>query len=486
MEVRFFLKTYLVKIMNSENRAVIEQFANSGKRQISIEWLRRAALVVGMTMAASFANWTDFRPYYAVTLPDKSEIQEALHTKVSAPEAANNPDSLIDQSTRTVTPNQIVKVDGAEWQTWFKQVQGGLSKGEVPQSWLFRLTADDQREVSRFASGKTSFNPSINRLIFAEKELPLSQLLSSYKPGKEILIAQGEGTKPGDMLKVYYSAAPSLTGLGSGIYGVPEAFSYPLRHLWYAPLLAALALYCLLPWQRGAANLCMQKRWQVVLGDFASSLLFGMFMALPLFIVGGTIQAVTEWLPFTLVFWSMALLGLWAFQACFFYAVYQIRVLEKEIVFVFPGGVRTLALDDIEFIEPVKVVPPRWLIIATFLSALAGSRTSAISGAAGRGYLLESSSSGGLCLGTRAGESIYIWLTNSSGGLSITNLDILLDWLKRTGARQIENTREFDAIVPPTVERTQNARTTKSLPPGETGVKVLETASRFVKEQTAH
>lgn len=469
--------------MNSQNRALLEQLATSGKRQISVEWLRRAALILGMTLAAGLASWTDFRPYYAVTLPEPSEIQNALQPDAN-PETNANPDSLIAQPTRKeILP--IIKVEGSDWRNWFKQAGVGLTRGEVPAAWLFRLDSYDQRQVSQFISGKTSFAPNIKRLIFGEKEQPLEKVLSNYKPGEEVLISQGEGKKAGDVIKVYYAAAPSLTGLGSGVYGVPEAFCYPYRSHWYAPLLVGLALYCLLPWQRGAANLCMQKRWQVVLGDFASSLLFGMFMALPLFIVGGTVQAATQWLPFSLIFWSLALLGLWAFKACFFYAVYQIRVLDNDIVFIFPGGVRTLSLNDIEFIEPVKVVPPRWLIIATFLAALAGSRTSSISGAAGRGYLLKSSSSGGLCLGTTSGESIYIWLTNSSGGLAINNLDILLDWLRCTGARQIENTREFDAIVPPTVERTEKARATRSLPPEQSGVKVLEYASNFVKSQSA-
>ncbi len=416
-------------------RADVAGIVASCQRQIVVEGLRRWLLIAAFFLAALLATWTDFHPYFAV--------------------------GRIGKWDQDVQP---IVLQTSESQSWFNKTYKALSEGAVSGDWLYRLTSDDIKEVVRYQKGKTSFQPDVRRIVFAQSEEPLASIFQGKPQGETIFLARDSADKKA-VLKVYLADAPRLSGLGSGIYGVPEAFSYPLRKYWYWPLAVGFLGYLLLPWAKTEKNVCAYKLWQVRLGDFASTLLYGSFVALPFFIVGGAVEAVTNWLPFTAFFWFMAALGLLAFWWSFFYAVYRIHILDDKLVFAAPGSVKAIALSDITKIEQVSVVPPKWFITVYFLAALSGTGRGAFNaGTLGRAALLSSCSSGGLCLVTRDGNSIYIWLTNSTGQNSVTNLDLLLDKLKevpREQAEQADQIREFEALFPPIIEPYSKARTAR-------------------------
>lgn len=442
-----------------------------------VEILRRWVLVLGLLLAAVFATWTDFRPYYVVSAPDMSAIgMEQVLTRVLPPKnlASEGDDALIPESAqREKNGKSVVVVTGAEWQSWFNPVNRALTSGELSDNWLYRLSADQVRDVKRYQEKKTSFKPDIRRLVFAQNEAPLSGLFDGKKPGcDEILLVLNSGGER-QVLKVYFSRAPELTGLGSGVYGVPEAFSYPLRHLWYVPLLVMLSVYVILPVAMSADNVCVYKRWQVILCDLVGCMLYGMFMALPFFIVGGTIEALTTWIGFTAIFWAMAALGLCLLWWSYFYAVYRIHVVDDRLVFCFPSAIKVVAFKDMTTLEHVRVVPPKWLIVLSFWAALLGKGARG-AGQLGRASLLATSSSEGLCIGTRDGDAVYIWLTNSMGENSLTHFDLLLDSLKAAPAEELADVRQFEAIFPPNIERYDSRKTSKSIKRNPASETVLE------------
>lgn len=429
---------------HEENYSKID---SSAKCLIVIESMRRCVLVIGLLICAILMTWTDFRPYYAVTEPTKWDLQAlAVPTSVEVV----SPDALITQRSERTDKPQVFVVDGAQWEQWFASVNKALIDGEVMQSWRHRLSSDQLTDIKRFEKGKALAKPTIRRLVFGEKEEPLASVLSQKHPGEEVILSLANGASK-QHLMVYYSQAPYLVGLGSSLFGIPEAFSYPLRHWWCLTLAVVLLIYILLPWPHQAENVCAYIRWQVILGDFASCLLYGTFMAMPLLIVGSAVGAVTTWIWFTAMFWALAALGLCALWWSYFYAVYRIHMLDDRLIFTCPQGVRSVKFEEITSIESVRCVPPNWLIVLSFILALSGK-------GAGRALLLSTSSAGGCCIGTKDGDAIYVWMTNPMGQSSMTNLDRLTSTLASLTCTQSPHLREFEAIFPPVIERFSNRK----------------------------
>jgi hypothetical protein len=444
--------------------------------QTILETVRRWGLIVGLFLSVLMATWTDFRPFYAVAPLSKWDKLELPRDSaiITSPDA----DQLLAERFNTHTP--VVTVDPDRWQQWFTYITDTFEQGSPPVQWLHRLTSDDVRDVRRQQKGKSVFKPDIRRVVFAENEEPIASLFPDRKPDRSVIVSTVIEGRRYDA-KIYYSAAPKLQGFGFGIYGVPEAFSYPLRCYWLCPLIVMLAGYCVIPRARHAENICAYKGWQIVLCDFAGCLLYGMFMVLPFFIIGGAQKALTEDILISAIFWSLAALGLVLLWFANVYAVFQIQLLHDRIVFVTPSGVKAVAYSDISSIEPVCAVPPKWLIAATLVSALF-ARGSARLGAAGRASLLASSSSDGLCLGTTDGSAIYIWLTNAMGQQSLSNVNVLLHKLEGSPAKQLNDVREFEVIFPPFIEEYGKRKTSKIVKRDQGGERLLVQMSHAIEQ----
>lgn len=423
---------------------------SGAKRLVALESTRRCVLAIGLFLCASLFSWTDFRPYYAVTEPTKWDLQELT---TAASNGALSTAALLPERAERAAKPQIILVEGEQGKRWFASVKRALVDGDVMQSWRYRLSGDQLHDIKRFEQGKALLKPSIRRLVFGQEEEPLATLLRQKHPGEEVVLSLANGSSK-EYLMVYYSEAPSLVGLGSSLFGIPEAFSYPLRHYWWLTLTVALLIYVLLPWPRHPENVCAYKRWQVLMGDFASCLLYGMFMAMPLLIVGSVVGAVTTWFWFTAIFWTLAALGLCALWWSYFYAVYCIYMLDDRLIVACPQGVRSARFEEITNIESVICVPPKWLIILSYILALSGK-------GAGRALLLATSSAGGCCIGTKNGDAIYVWTTNPMGQSSMTNLDRLTSLLASLKCKQSPHVREFEAIFPPVIERFSDRKTNR-------------------------
>lgn len=427
-------------VMDLSTNDEAAKIISESRSMLLIERVRRCILAAGLFVAVLCAFWTDFKPYFVVSLPAKAQITSDEDDSGKIPTLSVARDAKLDE--------------------WFSSVGKCLRLGEIRDDWLFRLPHDDARDVKRYREKKTSFRPDIGRIVFGKDEAPLAQLLAGKKPGEETIILYGS---PDDrqFLKVYFARSPALVGLGSSIYGVPEALSYPLRHLWYLPLAVCVLVYVIIPWPSVDANVCAYKRWQIVLSDFVGYLLYGMFMAMPIFVVGGVIQAVTTWWAFTALFWVLAAGGVCALWWSYFYSVYRIHLLTDQMVFICPKAIKAIPFSDIVSLESVAVVPPKWLVTASFLAAMLGTSSKGTNrvGATGRALILSNSSSSGFCIGTSSGDSLYIWATNSMGQNSFTNFEVLLARLKALPFSTTGEVRVIEAVFPPVIERRENPNT---------------------------
>jgi hypothetical protein len=238
---------------------------------------------------------------------------------------------------------------------------------------------------------------------------------------------------------------------GSGFSSLPKpppGFLNPYRKhsLWI--LLAGLVFYAALPRPKRQRGSIHYAGWRVILGDFASLLLFVPFFSLPIFIVGGTVQAFTRGWIFLLILWPFALTGAWMLQEMARLASFEIRIRDDGLDILARGKTRSVLFSDLAFFRPLVLRPPRWLIALTWLSALAG-RGGARSGAAGRGILLGSAAYGGLGFFYKDGSSVNVWVTDQMGTSALKNARRIADGLDRAGVRRIETPLEIRAVLPP-------------------------------------
>lgn len=457
--------------MSSDLDARSKAIAASCRVQAVLESVRRVCLVLGLFLVAFFATWSDFRPYYRVSPLskwDKIELEAKL-TKARSNEGAGKQSRkqnslLMEDREPTSTGDEntpVIDVDPTTWNAWFADARQTFENANPPDHWLFRLSKDQLKEVKRHRDGRSILQPDIRSLFFAQNEEPIASLFNGGQPGQTVLVSMISNSKRNNV-KIYYSEAPKLTGLGSSLFGIPEAFSYPLRKFWYWPLLIMMAVYCTIPRAKLTSNACSYKTWQIILGDFAACLLFGMFMMMPFFIVGTAQGVLNDYLLFSSFFWLLAAVGLSLLWFNNIHACFRIVLLPEALIWVTPAKVLAVAYTDISSVQPVSAVPPKWLIILSLIAALF-TRGTARFGAAGRASLLAGSSSEGLCLSTKKGVSLYVWLTNPVGQVSLSNVRLLLQKLDETTADKPQDMRQIEVVYPPLVEESGKRNTGKLL-----------------------
>lgn len=147
----------------------------------------------------------------------------------------------------------------------------------------------------------------------------------------------------------------------------PSRLLHPLRGVSWLVLLAAIALYVLLPrWKRGPSTASYHRVRAVVLPDVLGLLMTGLFLALPMFVVpasspGGSLFS-GDWVALTAISWAMAGFGLALFWAAAWYAALRYEVLGDAVRRVTLFEDRTIPLESIAAVEPVTLRAPRGLV----------------------------------------------------------------------------------------------------------------------------
>lgn len=348
---------------------------------VLLEWSRRLCLLAGLLLAVVWANWAYHGPYVFLSLHDE---------KPERAEPARSPDSLLPQG-RQERRMEAQAVDGEEWNALFTQVR-------------------------RFGG----------RLLLRPEALPAQ----ARDAGELAVRLGGEGER---LELTAMTGRSALLGTGLAYTEAERVFFYPLRAkaLWWLP--AGLAVYLLLPWPRRPKASVHHPRWRIVLMDFAViGLLVAPFLSLPLFIVGSATAALTEYWLFSAVFWLVAAIGATLFPTMVRQAVTRIDIQSQGLRWLDAGGWTDIPFAELARVERVRIEPPVWLRRLMWVAALFARGAGRLR-AVGQAALLSTQHALGLRLRTASGKVLYLWHTDSQGGVSVTNLTQLERALAKGG-----------------------------------------------------
>jgi hypothetical protein len=318
----------------------------------------------------------------------------------------------LDQYIAQVTKGKVINVSGGQWETFYNMVSGTLNGTVSEREW-------QRRQGEEYS----------NDLYFAKNEPPLSEVVEGLNQGSELYLQLG-GKSPAQYLHVEAKAYTNDDfRLGIGVHGPPAFLLYPYRQYGFWLALAGLVIYILLPWPKKRPGIIAYQRWRVVLGDFLGLLLLLMFFAVPLFIVQNSVQAVTVYWPLALIMWLIASIAVFLLKITAWQSALQIEVLPDRLRRITSTTWKEYPFADMDYIQLAILVPPRWLIITSWLGALAG-RTPL---AAGNALILSNTQYGGLRIVNKDGRAINIWFTDQLGNIALPGYERIQDALKNAG-----------------------------------------------------
>lgn len=423
-----------------------------------IEALRRIALLAGLMLAVCLAFFTRFEPILMVSRAAPGNVAAGGDSTWARPKGS--------------AAAEVVVVQGAAWDTLFASVKRSFANNMPIAGWEHRALrrdldearkdnvsrskmsdadrADEADRVKRLKENygqDVTFTGSFQNLYFGAGEAPFRELTTAWREGVSYELSREGGDQT--RLDVAYVPSYQLHGF-SDVITVPEAFSYPYRHLALWVALAALVFYALLPWGRIPLNVVAYARWRVILSDVVTTGLLALpFFAMPIAIIGGTVEASTTFFLFAAVFWLIASLGVagvfWAASA----SAYRLAVLPDRLTIAGLGSVVEVPYASVRAVQPVQLRAPRWLIAASWISALLGTSQTSTIGQVGRSLLLSSSAANGLRLDMAGGERCYIWFSDQFGSTAVAHFGRLNEALRRDGIAWNDTTVELRAMWPP-------------------------------------
>jgi len=414
-----------------------------------MELARRWILLVSVILAIWAAKWASTEPCFVVRAVDFAAEQkdESAWTDRGRFLTQLPPDGYIAFKINEAG----LPVSGEAWAEFFKEA-GALSRGEGPdESLAFRVPSDALR-----------WRSIPYRVFYRPDEAPLDSVSGGFSKDEETrYLTFGEGGKTSFLSLTYQTYDGDDFDFGSGFSGTPKPpvrFLYPFRRLSPWILLAGLAAYVVLPRRKKESGALAYQTWRVVLGDFAAVILFTVFFAIPIFVVGGSLQAVTRAWPLALILWPLAFAGVWLLRLGAWYASYRLTLSPSGIELSTYKSRRLYSFDEMAFYQPVVLKPPRWLVIASWIGAMAPGRGSARFGTAGRALILGGSASQGVGIGLKDGTKAFFWVTDQMGGKALRNAENMLGALERAGVPRKEDAKVLSSLTLPVGEDAQGKR----------------------------
>jgi hypothetical protein len=431
-------RAYTIFAGKSRVQSIIH-LAESGKEDLMETW-RRGILLAGVVLALAMAKFAVLKPLLSLQAVDFAKEQAG--ERAWTDEGTRLKGLPLLEYVAAKTKDAMVSVSGQEWDAVFAGLRAADANEAGARVWLERAPADERRWGF---SGKWFF--------FRPSESPVAAIAGRLSADADRLTL--EFHRDGEV--EYWRAELHIFSSGDFHFGSgfshspkpPASFLFPFRKYSLLLVLLGLALYILLPRRRKEKGAIFYPAWRIGLGDFASFLLIVPFFAMPLLIVGGTVQALTQGWMLGLVFWPLALLGVWLLRIMAWYAGYEVD-LRRDGVFIRDGHhERMIPFSELAHYRPLDLRPPRWLVWAGLLAAVSG-RGSARVGAAGRGLLLAGFSNGGVGLGLKKGSSVFFWITDAMGTTALKNSKKLLPALDRAGVPRLDEVQEIRSVAPPT------------------------------------
>ena len=409
-----------------------------GKTELGRRWV----LLAGAALAILTAKAASVGPLFVVRAVDFAEVQKEESPWTDRGRyLAQLP---LEEYIQAKTKGAVLEVSGEAWDRFIDQA-GAASRGELKtKDWTSRIPADTRR---------WGFTPY--RVFFRPDEEPLRSLAGAFRKDEELrYLAPGRKDERGYLSLSYQVYDRDAFGFGSGFTGSPEPptrFLYPLRKYSLWCLLVGLVGYIALPRSKPKKEELYYARWRVVLGDVASMILFVPFFAIPIFVIGGSLQAVTLAWPLTLVFWPLAFVGIWLLRLGAWYATYRLSLRPEGIELATYKGKRMFRFEEMSYHQPVLVKPPRWLIVLSWLAALAGKGSARV-GAVGRALMLSGSASDGVAIGLKDGSKAFFWVSDKMGGQALRNAGRMLKDMENAGVPLKDEVKVIESITLPVGE----------------------------------
>jgi hypothetical protein len=401
---------------------------------------RRGILLACFGLALGAAKFAVLRPL--LTLQTVDFAAEQRDERAWSDEGARLKSLLPADYVAEKTKGVSTDVSGRGWAETAAGLRSADANERSAGAWLARAPADERRWG---LTGKSYF--------YRLNEAPVAEIAGKLARNGDRLYVR----MPGDGAAGYLRAELHVFSdddfrFGSGFSHAPQppaAFLFPFRRFSAPILLLGLAAYFVLPRRKREKGAIFYPGWRLALSDFAAFLLIGPFFALPFFVVGGTVQAVTQGWMLCLVFWPLAFLGVWLLRITAGYAGYEIVLREDGLRVRNGRGEKGVPFASLDHFQPLELRPPRWLVWAGLLAAFSG-KGAARAGAGGRGLLLAGFSNGGVGLGLKDGTSIYIWITDAMGTAALKNAGKLLKALEQAGVPRRDEVQEIRSVAPPT------------------------------------
>jgi len=414
-----------------------------------MELARRWILLVSVILAIWAAKWASTEPLFVVRAVDFAAEQkdESAWTDRGRFLAQLPLDGYVAFKIKEAG----LPVSGEAWAEFFREA-GALSRGEGP----------DKSLVHRVPSDALRWRSTPYRVFYRPDEAPLDSVSGGFSKDEEICyLTFAEGGKTAFLSLTYQTYDGGDFAFGSGFSGTPKPpvrFLYPFR-IW-SPwiLLAGLAAYTVLPRRKKESGALAYQTWRIVLGDFAAMILFTVFFAIPIFVIGGSLQAVTQAWPLALILWPLAFAGVWLLRLGAWYASYRLTLSPSGIELSTYKSRRLFSFGEMAYYQPVILKPPRWLVIASWIGAMAPGRGSARFGTAGRALILGGSASHGVGIGLKDGTKAFFWVTDQMGGKALRNAEKMPGALESAGVPRKEEAKVLSSLILPVGEDARGKR----------------------------
>jgi hypothetical protein len=410
-----------------------------------IELLRRALLIC-LVLVGVWLWWLAPLPALVSVEPvdfaAEQQLEAQRHPAAFMPEAqrrrlALEPPAYVEEVTRGL----VVPV-GTEWTSFLREVDD-LFEGRIAgRNRRARLSPD-------FFAG----NSGARAAFYRPDEGPLAALESRW-PGPQATLYLRQAGEAGDRWyrarRWTYASDDFHYGLGLNVHPRPaSAVFFPFRRWTPWLLLAAVAAFVALPWHRQAKNEAAWPRWRIVLGDLIGLVLLVFFFAIPMFVLGGSVQAVTRGTVLAIVCWAFAASAVYLFLWSARYAALRLVTLPHGFRVDTVEGSRELRFTEVERVEPVRFRSPRWFHGLMWLAVLL-ARGSQRAGAAGRAILWGASDAQGLRFVMRDGSDVWLHATDAFGNPAVPGIGRFLRALEKANVPHPVETTTLTAILPPT------------------------------------
>lgn len=389
------------------------------------ELLRRAILVVSVSIAVGVAYYANLGEYFVVHRVTESYLRTPHFGAWSMSDAEKERFKTLPlrELVQDRENASLVIVENGHLEAFFKQALAAFQGEGVPEKWQ--------------QGAEQSFS-DLNALWFRSEQLPLNELAPesfSYNLDQVLLAGSDSDTV---LLRIRRQDigvddyAPFIGFAGSA---PPFKMLYPYYNLAMSIALAGLLFYLFLPRKKPIPGSLYTRRWQVMMIDAMALMLFLAFFVFGWFLAGPSSLGPNEGWFVAAVIWLFCLAGLYLLEQGTFYALFNMKAEDDGLrIRTFQGELK-IPYTDIEEVRGAILKNPRWLYVLLTLAAIFG-RGSQRHLAAGQALTMGNASYPGMALKLKKSGTIYLW--GSATGNTFGHMQRFHDGLRNAGVAREE------------------------------------------------